>query len=153
MAKYAGKSTTSYSSLLSQNYNQMPSSSRAFDLGVGNYGGDGNDLLRSSLPPILADADKPIIVEVAVAAMEELVRLARAGHPLWVLSNNHNAEILNEEEYLRVFPRGTGSKPFGVRSESSRDSAIIMMNPANLVDMLMNVVSVNVLKNFYVLLL
>ena len=59
-------------------------SSRSLDLGVGNFGaqsgivGDmygGGDLLRSvSLP---TEADKPMIVELAVAAMEELIRIDR----------------------------------------------------------------------------
>lgn len=92
-----------------------------------------SDLLRS-IP--VADADKPMIVELAVAAMEELTRLAHAREPLWV-PTNHRTEILNEEEYLRTFPRPLGL----IRSEASRESVVVIMNHTNLVDMLMDVVS------------
>lgn len=125
-------------------------SSRSLDVGVGNYGArssdmvgeiyGGSDLFRSL--PVPGDADKPMIVELAVAAMEELTRLAQATHPLWVPSN-HLTEILNEDEYLSTFPaRGLGPKPLGLRPEASRESAVVIMNHTNLVEILMDVVSV-----------
>ena len=99
------------------------------------YGG--NDLFRSITGP--TDADKPMIVELAVAAMEELVRMAQAGEPLWVSSDN-STEILNEEEYLRTFPRGIGPKPLGLKTEASRESVVVIMNHISLVEILMDVV-------------
>lgn len=99
------------------------------------YGG--NDLLRSISGP--TEADKPMIVELAVAAMEELTRMAQGGEPLWVSCGN-SAEILNEEEYLRTFPRGIGPKPMGLKSEASRESVVVIMNHINLVEILMDVV-------------
>ncbi|QCD91877.1 homeobox-leucine zipper protein [Vigna unguiculata] len=137
-AKYVGKPvTSSYSNLSSLNNNHMP---------VGNYGAQsgtvgemygGSDLFRSLPAP--ADADKPMIVELAVAAMEELTRLAQAGDSLWV-PGNHHCEILNEEDYLRTFPsRGLGPKPLGLRSEASRESVVVIMNHINLIDILMDV--------------
>ncbi|XP_017406677.2 homeobox-leucine zipper protein MERISTEM L1 [Vigna angularis] len=137
-AKYVGKPvTSSYSNLSSLNNNHMP---------VGNYGAQsgtvgemygGSDLLRSLPAP--ADADKPMIVELAVAAMEELTRLAQAGDSLWV-PGNHHSEILNEEDYLRTFPnRGLGPKPLALRSEASRESVVVIMNHINLIDILMDV--------------
>ncbi|KAK7366515.1 hypothetical protein VNO80_08507 [Phaseolus coccineus] len=137
-AKYVGKPvTSSYSNLSSLNNNRMP---------VGNYGAQsgtvgemygGSDLFRSLPAP--ADADKPMIVELAVAAMEELTRLAQAGDSLWV-PGNHHSEILNEEDYLRTFPsRGLGPKPLGLRSEASRESVVVIMNHINLIDILMDV--------------
>lgn len=137
-SKYAGKPvTSSYSNLSSMNNNHLP---------VGNYGAStgtvgemygGSDLFRSLQAP--ADADKPMIVELAVAAMEELTRLAHAGDPLW-LPNNHHSQILNEDEYLRTFPtRGLGPKPLGLRSEASRESVVVIINHTNLIDILMDV--------------
>ena len=139
-AKYVGKPLTSYSHLSSH----VPS--RSLDLGVGNFGvqsgfvGEmygGNDLFRSITGP--TDADKPMIVELAVAAMEELVRMTQAGEPLWVSSDN-STEILNEEEYLRTFPRGIGPKPLGLKTEASRESVVVIMNHISLVEILMDVV-------------
>ncbi|KAJ9689626.1 hypothetical protein PVL29_012362 [Vitis rotundifolia] len=121
-------------------------SSRSLDLGVGNFGaqsgigGDmygGGDLLRSvSLP---TEADKPMIVELAVAAMEELIRMAQAGEPLWIPTSDNSTEILSEDEYLRTFPRGIGPKPLGLKSEASRETAVVIMNHISLVEILMDV--------------
>ncbi|KAI9123790.1 hypothetical protein K1719_005090 [Acacia pycnantha] len=146
-AKYVGKPVTSFSHLSSHH---LPSRSLE-DLGVGSnfvsqsgtvgemYSSVSNsDLMRSTLP-VPCEADKPMIVELAVAAMEELIRLAQAGEPLWLISSDHN-EVLNEEEYLRTFPRGLlGPKPLGLISEASRESAVVIMNHVNLVEILMDV--------------
>lgn len=120
--------------------------SRSLDLEVGNFGNQNGfvgemygtgDILRSVSIP--SEIDKPMIVELAVAAMEELVRMAQAGDPLWISTDN-SIEILNEEEYFRTFPRGIGPKPLGLRSEASRESAVVIMNHINLVEILMDVV-------------
>ncbi|XP_010538642.1 PREDICTED: homeobox-leucine zipper protein PROTODERMAL FACTOR 2 [Tarenaya hassleriana] len=139
-AKYVGKP-------LASSYPHLPSHmpSRSLDLEVGNFGNQtgfvgemygAGDILRSVSIP--SEADKPMIVELAVAAMEELVRMAQSGEPLWVPGEN-SAEILNEEEYFRTFPRGIGPKPLGMRSEASRESAVVIMNHINLIEILMDV--------------
>lgn len=97
------------------------------------------DLLRSISGP--TDADKPIIIELAVAAMEELIRLAQTGEPLWINHSSENNNVaLNEEEYARTFPRGIGPKSLGLKSEASRESAVVIINYVNLVEILMDVV-------------
>ncbi|XP_021719656.1 homeobox-leucine zipper protein PROTODERMAL FACTOR 2-like [Chenopodium quinoa] len=143
-AKYVGKPLVTYPHL--QNQGLQPSRS-SLDLGVGSYGpqsgmvgdiyGSAGDLIRSVAPP--TEADKPMIIELAVAAMEELIRMAQAGDPLWIPSADNSTEILNEEEYFRNFPRGIGPMPLGLKSEASRDSAVVIMNHMNLVEILMDV--------------
>ncbi|KAL9392709.1 hypothetical protein Peur_016629 [Populus x canadensis] len=137
-AKYVGKPLSSLSNLSPH----LPS--RSLDLGVSNFGAQSGfvgemfgatDLLRSVTGP--TEADKSMIVEIAVAAMEELMRIAQAGEPLWIQGEN-NTEMLNEEEYLRTFTRGIGPKPLGMRSEASRESAVVIMNHVNLVEILMD---------------
>lgn len=146
-----GKPLSSFSHLSSH-----VSSRNSLDVGVGNFGsqtgfvgemfGAAGDLLRSVSVP--TEADKPIIVELAVAAMEELIRMAQAGDPLWVPADNSNGtsttttEMLNEDEYLRTFPRGIGPKPLGMKSEASRETAVVIMNHTNLVEILMDAVSI-----------
>ncbi|KAA8515478.1 hypothetical protein F0562_018911 [Nyssa sinensis] len=141
-AKYVGKPLLSYPHL------SPHGPSRSLDLGVGNFGlqsgmamvGDmygAGDLLRSVSGP--TEADKPMIIELAVAAMEELIRMAQAGEPLWIPSADNSTEILSEDEYLRTFPRGIGPKPLGLKSEASRESAVVIMNHINLVEILMDV--------------
>ncbi|KAB1221855.1 Homeobox-leucine zipper protein MERISTEM L1 [Morella rubra] len=138
-AKYVGKPVASYS------HHSSHAPSRSLDHGVGTFGAQsgfvgemygGNDLLRSIAGP--TEADKPMIVELAVAAMEELIRMAQAGEALWVSCDN-STEMLNEEEYLRTFPRGIGPKPLGLKSEASRESSVVIMNHINLIEILMDV--------------
>ncbi|KAK1395790.1 hypothetical protein POM88_005653 [Heracleum sosnowskyi] len=75
------------------------------------------DLLRSVAGPI--EADKPLIIELVVAAMEE-------NRQLWIPSTDSGIECLSEDlsedEYLRNFPRGIGPKPMGKHIE--KDSAL-----------------------------
>ncbi|KAH7653045.1 homeobox-leucine zipper protein [Dioscorea alata] len=142
-AKYVGKPMVSYP-LLSP---PIPSRS-GLDLGVGGgfgvqpgIGGEmfgGGELLRSvSGQP---EIEKPMVIELAVAAMEELIRMAQLGEPLWTPAGLDNSmETLNEEEYVRTFPRGIGPKPFGLKSEASRETAVVIMNHINLVEILMDV--------------
>ncbi|XP_009597904.1 homeobox-leucine zipper protein MERISTEM L1-like [Nicotiana tomentosiformis] len=139
-AKYVGKPMLTYPNLPSTG------STRSLDLGVSSFGPQtglvgemysASDLLRSVSGP--TDADKPIIIELAVAAMEELIRMAQTGEPLWILSPDNSTETLCVEEYMRTFPRGIGPQPLGLKSEASRESAVVIMNHINLVEILMDV--------------
>lgn len=139
-AKYVGKPMLSYPQLSS-------GASRSLDLGVGSFTANmglsgeifgASDLLRTVSRP--SDADKPMIIELAVAAMEELIRMAQTGEPLWVPNSDGLGEVLSEDEYVRTFPRGIGPKPLGLKSEASRESGVVIMNHMNLVEILMDTV-------------
>jgi homeobox-leucine zipper protein len=149
-AKYVGKPLVSY-----QPHTSPISNRSSLDLGVGSFSGHSpigtdmfgpGELLRGVTGQ--SDADKPLIIELAVTAMEEMVRMAQLNEPLWVHSLNGSTEILNEDEYLRLFPRGIGPKPLGMRSEASRETAVVIMNHANLVQILMDVVHEYFLKEY-----
>ncbi|KAI6704489.1 hypothetical protein NL676_007451 [Syzygium grande] len=137
-SKYVGKP-------LASNYPHLPPhmSSRSPDQFPAQSGFVGEmyggiDLIRSVSMP--SEADKPLIIELAVAAMEELIRMAQGGEPLWIpAGSGQPSEILNEDEYFRIFPRGIGPKPLGFKSEASRESAVVIMNHINLVEILMDV--------------
>ncbi|XP_076882862.1 homeobox-leucine zipper protein MERISTEM L1-like [Bidens hawaiensis] len=138
-AKYVGKPMLSYP-------NMSPHGpTRSLDQGVTSFSPQGmvgemfgaNDLLRSVSGP--TEADKPIIIELAVTAMEELIRMAQACEPLWVPSSDNSSETLNEDEYSRMFPRGMGPKQLELKSEASRESAVVIMNHITLVELLMDV--------------
>lgn len=141
-AKYVGKPLITYP----QHFSPSHVPSRSLELGVGNYGppgmvGDlygaaGSDLLRALPAP--SDADKPLIIELAVGAMEELIRMAQTRETLWVPSTDNSTEILCEDEYLRTFPRGIGPRPMELKSEASRDSAVVIMNHISLVEIFMD---------------
>ncbi|ONK65905.1 uncharacterized protein A4U43_C06F2180 [Asparagus officinalis] len=113
-AKYVGKPMVSYPLLSS------PMASRSsLDLGVGS---------GFAPPPISGDI-----------LMEELIRMAQVGEPLWTQDLDNNIDALNDEEYFRNFPRGIGPKPFGLESEASRETSVVIMNHVNLVEILMDV--------------
>lgn len=149
-AKYVGSKVTPNYPMLSHPDLIAPP---PLDLGFGNNsfgpqqpGGIGGemyaagDILRSINGPPTEEI-KPMIIELAVAAMEELTRMARAGEPLWVPGLNGATSMLSEEDYIRAFPRGLGPRPAGFQSEASRETAVVIMNHINLVEILMNVVS------------
>lgn len=122
---------------------------RPLELGIGGFGGQpgiggdmygAGELLRSISGP--TEADKPIIIELAVAAMEELIGMAQMGEPLWLTSLDGTTTVLNEDEYIRSFPRGIGPKPAGFKCEASRETSVVIMNHVNLVEILMDVVHI-----------
>ncbi|CAM8975423.1 unnamed protein product [Rhodiola kirilowii] len=86
------------------------------------------------------EADKTMIVELAVAAMDELLKMAQMGEPLWVPSADDSSSnyVLNEDEYNRNFHMCIGPTPAGYITEVSRDSAVVIMSPGNLVEILMD---------------
>ncbi|XP_028183811.1 homeobox-leucine zipper protein MERISTEM L1-like isoform X1 [Glycine soja] len=98
------------------------------------YGG--NDPLREL--PLLSSFDKDLISEIGLVAVEEINQLTLSADPLWV-PGNYGSEVINEDEYLRHFPRGIGPTLLGARTESSRQTAIVMMHHMKLVEMLMDV--------------
>ncbi|XP_057472163.1 homeobox-leucine zipper protein PROTODERMAL FACTOR 2-like [Actinidia eriantha] len=135
-AKYVGKPLLTYPNGPARSINIGVSNFGLQSALVGDFYGPG-DLLRSVSGP--TEADKPMIIELAVAAMEELIRMAQSGEPLWLSSPDNSTEALSEEEYFRTFPRGIGPTPLGLKSEASRESTVVIMNHMNLVEILMDV--------------
>lgn len=85
--------------------------------------------------------EKRILVEVAIAAMEELVKVAHINDPIWASSLDGGPDALNLDEYNRVFPRVIGARQGGHVSEASRDVGMVIINSAALVETLMDAVS------------
>jgi homeobox-leucine zipper protein len=131
----------------------LPSSS--LDLQVG--GGSSFDLLPTAAgsmdivqgpsvadvatrPGGLTEAEKPMVVELAVTAMEELLRMAQANEPLWMQSgaDGSGKEQLNYDEYMLQFPRGIGLRPPGLKTEATRETGLVMNSGGRLVEMLMD---------------
>ncbi|KAL5082031.1 hypothetical protein RYX36_010452 [Vicia faba] len=108
-AKYVGKPVVSYPLL-------SPSSGtpRPLELGIGGFGGQpglsggdmygAGDLLRSISGP--TEADKPMIIELAVAAMEELIGMAQMGDPLWLTTLEVFSGIVSRGMTLEVLSTG-----------------------------------------------
>ncbi|XP_060189986.1 homeobox-leucine zipper protein ROC7-like [Lycium barbarum] len=86
----------------------------------------------------MSEIEKSSIIEVAVEAMEELLQMARMGEPLWLSSIYNETIFLNEEEYMKRFHRGSGRKAQEIKTEASRENAIVIMNHIHLVEILMD---------------
>ncbi|KAI3671573.1 hypothetical protein L1987_87312 [Smallanthus sonchifolius] len=70
--------------------------------------------------------EKSRIMEIANFAMEELVKMANAGEPLWVESFERGREILNYDVYLNKFSTVDSSNNQRLRFiEASRDSGVV----------------------------
>ncbi|KAK3141763.1 hypothetical protein QOZ80_4BG0338020 [Eleusine coracana subsp. coracana] len=83
-------------------------------------------------PLPMVGIDKSVFLELAMNAMDELVKMAHMGEPLWIpsvsLPGSTVREKLNFEEYLRTFSPCAGLKPAGFVSEASRESGIVVID-------------------------
>jgi homeobox-leucine zipper protein len=85
--------------------------------------------------------ERSMFLELALAAMDELVKMAQTNDLLWIRSIEGGREILNHEEYLRTFTPCIGLKPNGFVSEASRETGTVIINSLALVETLMDSVS------------
>ncbi|XP_056844827.1 homeobox-leucine zipper protein HDG2 isoform X2 [Raphanus sativus] len=83
------------------------------------------------------EADKPLVIELAVGAMSELMALTQTSEPLW--KGGVYGAILDVNEYTRNFQNGHGPRPVGFRTEASRETAIVLMHHMDIVHRLMDV--------------
>ncbi|XP_057481341.1 homeobox-leucine zipper protein ANTHOCYANINLESS 2-like isoform X2 [Actinidia eriantha] len=82
--------------------------------------------------------EKSIFPELALRAMDELVKLAQIDDPLWVRSLDGGREVLNEEEYMKICPPCIGMKPTGFVTEATRATGMVIANNLNLVETLLD---------------
>nr|POE77151.1 homeobox-leucine zipper protein anthocyaninless 2 [Quercus suber] len=140
----------------------LPNSS--LELGVGSNGFGGLSTVATTLPlgpdfgvgissglPLVTAArssagvtgldrsiERSMFLELALTAMDELVKLAQTDEPLWVRSLEGGREILNHEEYMRSFTPCIGLKPNGFVTEASRETGMVIINSLALVETLMD---------------
>ncbi|XP_055826666.1 homeobox-leucine zipper protein HDG11 [Solanum dulcamara] len=87
----------------------------------------------------LSDMDKSLMADIAGNAMEELIKLVQTNEPLWMKSTIDGRDVLNFDNYDRVFPRANSHlKNPNVRIEASRDSGVVIMNGLALVNVFMD---------------
>lgn len=91
--------------------------------------------------------ERSMLLELALAAMEELVKMAQTGEPLWVLEGGR--EILNHDEYNRTVTPCIGLRPNGFVSEASRETGMVIINSLALVETLMDSVSISTTNSLF----
>lgn len=121
-------------------------------------GGAGGGIL------ILQEEEKSVAMELAISSVEVLIKMCQMGEPLWiptndVVANAAGKEILNVEEYSRMFPpwspEASGNHhhhhhlkqqhnpghEIMLVTEATRHSCVIIMNSITLVDAFLDAVS------------
>lgn len=148
------------SSLVTSMPPPMPNSS--LELGVGSNGFGGMSNVPTTLPlappdfgvgisnsmPVVSSTrqstgierslERSMYLELALAAMDELVKMAQTDEPLWFRSIEGGREILNHEEYIRTFTPCIGMRPNSFVSEASRETGMVIINSLALVETLMD---------------
>lgn len=95
-------------------------------------------------PTAVPEIEKPIMVEMATNAMEEVIRLAQTDEHLWVRNGGDRGEVMCIETYDRMFQKPDDRyRDPDIRIEASRDSGLVLMNATALVDVFMDAVSSN----------
>ncbi|RRT35571.1 hypothetical protein B296_00042439 [Ensete ventricosum] len=87
--------------------------------------------------------DRFVFLELALVAMDELVKMAQLEEPLWIPSLDAGRGTLDYVEYDRCFSRCIGPRPPGFVSEATRETGVVIINSPSLVDTLMDAVSVH----------
>ncbi|KAK9091462.1 hypothetical protein Sjap_024639 [Stephania japonica] len=85
----------------------------------------------------ISEMEKSVMADVALGAMDEVMRLLQTDEPLWMKAAD-GRDILNLDSYERMFPRNHHFKNPHIRREASRDSCLVVMNGSALVDMFMD---------------
>ncbi|MCE5166978.1 Homeobox-leucine zipper protein roc5, partial [Datura stramonium] len=82
--------------------------------------------------------ERYVYLELALAAMDELVKMAQIDDPLWLRSREGGGEELNHEEYMRTFTPCIVLKPNTFVSDASRQTGMVIINSLALVETLMD---------------
>ena len=108
---------------------------------------------------LVLDEERPLAMDLALSSMDELLKLCHANEPLWVRNRSNSMDVLNIEEYCRLFPNWPShhnGDPFKahyneLRTEATRDKALVIMNSINLVDSFLDAVSLQMISPYFYL--
>lgn len=82
-------------------------------------------------------------MEIVNQAMEELIKMATSGEPLWIKSVETGREILNYDEYMKEFgvenPSNSGRLMRSI--EASRETGVVFVDLPRLVQSFSDVVN------------
>ncbi|XP_052196358.1 homeobox-leucine zipper protein ROC8-like isoform X3 [Diospyros lotus] len=142
VANYLGKSAEQIPSLShSLNFQaegfavQGIQGSLSLNLGIGKSNSTMQYPLNASL-----DWEKSLMIETAISAMDELLRLLRVNEPLWIKSPMDGGYVLHRDSYDKLFPRSNQFKSSTAWIESSKDSGVVPMSGRHLLDMFLDAV-------------
>ncbi|PPR98149.1 hypothetical protein GOBAR_AA22517 [Gossypium barbadense] len=100
--------------------------------------GDGS--MMSIVKPMVNEMqyDRSAFVDVALSAMDELIKMAQMDNPLWIKGMGGGMESLNVEEYRRNFSSCIGMKPSSYATEATKATGLVYLRGLALVEALMD---------------
>ncbi|GJN00614.1 hypothetical protein PR202_ga17809 [Eleusine coracana subsp. coracana] len=92
------------------------------------------------MPAPVSDMERPVMIDAAARALDELIRLAQAGDHVWVRQGGeYERETLNVATYDSLFAKPGGAfRPPDIAVEGSRVSGLVFMSGVALVDVFMD---------------
>lgn len=91
---------------------------------------------------LLMEDEKSLAMELAASSMTELVKMCQTNEPLWIRNSESEREVLNFEEHARLFQWPLKLEHRSeLRTEATRDAAVVIMNSVTLVDAFLDAVS------------
>lgn len=85
--------------------------------------------------------ERSMLLDLALNAMNELIKMAQPDTSLWIKSSDGRNEVLNHDEYARLFSPYIGSKPAaGYVTEATRGTGVVSASSLGLVEILMDAV-------------
>ncbi|KAK6155754.1 hypothetical protein DH2020_010002 [Rehmannia glutinosa] len=113
----------------------------SMDPSMMSLGLDFGNKVSSAFPVMSGDVpfDKSVFLELALAGMDELIKLAQIDGPLWFRNLEGTGESLNLEEYTKTFSPCVGEKPSHFVTEATRATGTVIINGVTLVETLMDV--------------
>ncbi|KAM1017845.1 hypothetical protein ACFX2A_048357 [Malus domestica] len=82
--------------------------------------------------------EKALMKDIAASAMEELIKLFQIDKPVWMKSPTDGRYLLNRDNYDKMFPKANHFRNSCARVESSKDSGVVHISAAYLVDMFLD---------------
>lgn len=89
--------------------------------------------------------EKSIFLDLAVYAMNELIKMAELDAPLWTQIFDGAREMLNHEEYNRIFSTHISAMPRNFVLEGSRETGVLLIDSLAAVEILMDVVQTDLI--------
>ncbi|XP_073016577.1 homeobox-leucine zipper protein HDG1-like isoform X2 [Primulina eburnea] len=83
--------------------------------------------------------NKSVFLDLALAAMNELIKLSQLDSPLWFRSLEGGGETLNLEEYRKTFSPCTGVSSSNLMTEATRSTGTIILNCEAIMETLLDV--------------
>ncbi|KAL3516090.1 hypothetical protein ACH5RR_022992 [Cinchona calisaya] len=66
-------------------------------------------------------------MQLVILDLEELIRVAELGFPLWISFMDTGSYLLNEDAYYNIFPKAIGLKPTRFDIEASKGINVVMV--------------------------